>query len=80
MLASRTAPVVEVIEDQVNGLLVDFFDTEAIGGTVSEVLRARNKFESMRIAAMATVRERYAFRDGVRLYRGLIEGMSAATN
>jgi glycosyltransferase involved in cell wall biosynthesis len=38
VVASNTAPVREVIEDGVNGLLVDFFDTGAIAKRIEEAL------------------------------------------
>jgi len=62
VLGSRTPPVEEVIVDGENGLLVDFFDTEAIACRLAEVLETRERFDSMRRAARRTVVERYALR------------------
>ena len=39
VVGSRTGPVQEVIDDGVDGLLVDFFDTEALADRVVEVLQ-----------------------------------------
>jgi len=38
VVASRTAPVEEVMEHEVNGLLLDFFDVRALAETVAAVL------------------------------------------
>ena len=38
IVGSSTAPVTEAIEDRVHGLLVDFFDPQAIANSVSEFL------------------------------------------
>jgi glycosyltransferase involved in cell wall biosynthesis len=59
LVASRTAPVTELIEDGKNGRLVDFFDTGAIAKTASELIEARSKYAAMRNAARETVVERY---------------------
>ena len=59
VLASRTAPVEEVIEDGKNGLLFDFFDTEAIAVRVAEVLAQPERFRALREQARRTVVERY---------------------
>jgi glycosyltransferase involved in cell wall biosynthesis len=60
VVGSRTAPVEEVIVDGENGLLVDFFDSDALAARIAEVLDAPQRFASMRLAARRTVLERYA--------------------
>jgi glycosyltransferase involved in cell wall biosynthesis len=60
IVGSRTGPVEEVIVDGENGLLVDFFDAEALATRVAEVLRAPARFEPLREQARRTVVERYA--------------------
>jgi len=59
IVASRTAPVEEVIRDGENGYLVDFFDREALADRVSDMLVNREKQEPLRAAARRTVVERF---------------------
>ena len=59
VIASRTAPVEEVIRDGDNGHLVDFFDTDAIADRVSEALAHPEREEPIRANARRTVVERY---------------------
>lgn len=59
VVGSRTAPVEEVIRDGENGLLVDFFDQEAIATRVAEALARPERFTALRARARATVVERY---------------------
>jgi glycosyltransferase involved in cell wall biosynthesis len=59
IVASRTAPVEEVIRDGDNGYLVDFFDTNALADRVSDLLLEPEQHEPMRAAARQTVMERY---------------------
>jgi glycosyltransferase involved in cell wall biosynthesis len=60
VLASKTAPVLEVIEDGVNGLLVDFFDTQAIAERIEEALDDRCRGDALRRRARETILENYA--------------------
>ena len=60
VLASKTAPVLEVIEDGVNGLLVDFFDTQAIAERIEEALDDRGRGDALRRRARETILENYA--------------------
>jgi glycosyltransferase involved in cell wall biosynthesis len=60
VVGSRTGPVEEVITDGENGLLVDFFDTDAMAARIAEVLASPERFESQRKAARRTVVDRYA--------------------
>jgi glycosyltransferase involved in cell wall biosynthesis len=62
VIGSRTGPVEEVIVDGENGLLVDFFDAEALAARVADVLSAPERFEPLREQARRTVVERYALR------------------
>ena len=59
LVASNTPPVKEVIKDQHNGLLVDFFDTDKITDTVSEVLANPDRYTEIRKNARQTVIERF---------------------
>ena len=57
VIGSDTAPVREVIRNGDNGLLVDFFDTEAIATTVAKALEEQPT--RLREQARETVVERY---------------------
>lgn len=59
MVASRTEPVQEVIEHGRNGLLVDFFDHQALAEQIAEALNHQRALEPLRQAARQTVVERY---------------------
>jgi glycosyltransferase involved in cell wall biosynthesis len=60
VLGSRTGPVEEVLEDGKNGLLVDFFDSDALATRMAEALAQPERFVPLREAARRTVLERYA--------------------
>ncbi|MEA5534110.1 glycosyltransferase family 4 protein [Crocosphaera sp. XPORK-15E] len=60
ILGSNTPPVQEVIEDGVNGLLVDFFAVDRIVERIEEVLDHPDKMADLRVKARETVQERYA--------------------
>lgn len=51
VVGSNTAPVQEVIEDGISGILVDFFDAEEIATAVCRVLTSFAGFESVKDAA-----------------------------
>ncbi len=59
VVGSRTAPVEEVITHGQNGLLVDFFDHNALADAVSDVLAQPASYAHLRTAARATALERY---------------------
>ena len=64
VVGSRTGPVQEVIDDGVDGLLVDFFDTEALADRVVEVLQHPERHRELvknarkRVAAQYDLRTR----------------------
>jgi glycosyltransferase involved in cell wall biosynthesis len=62
MVASSTGPVQEVIEHGRNGLLVDFFDHQALADTMAEALTRQQELQPLRQAARQTVAERYDLR------------------
>lgn len=59
VVASRTAPVEEVIVDGANGWLTDFFDHAALADRLAEVLARRAEVGALRAAARETVVQRY---------------------
>jgi glycosyltransferase involved in cell wall biosynthesis len=80
VVASATAPVLEVIEHERNGLTVDFFDQAALARTVIDALaRPAADFAQLKEAARRTVIERYD-RDTICLPRWieLIESLGRA--
>jgi len=59
VVASATEPVLEVIEDNVNGRLADFYDCEGLVAQVLAVLDDREAGRVLGEAARRTVQERY---------------------
>lgn len=59
VVASRTAPVEDVIVDGGNGLLVNFFDQEDILARLGQVLADPARFEAVRQAARTSVVNRF---------------------
>jgi glycosyltransferase involved in cell wall biosynthesis len=62
VVASNTAPVKEVIQDGVNGLLTDFFDPIALANRVTEVLGSPEKYVQQQTNARDTVVKTYDLR------------------
>jgi glycosyltransferase involved in cell wall biosynthesis len=60
VLASRTAPVEEMIEHGKNGLLVDFFDVDGFAAQAEEVLDAPHDFQHLGTAGVEMIRGRYS--------------------
>ncbi len=73
VLASNTAPVVEMIADGENGLLVDFFDVEGLARRAVEVLRDPSAFRVLGERGAALVAERYALASTLPRLLGLFE-------
>jgi len=59
VIGSRTPPVEEVVSDGVNGLLTDFFDTDAVAAKVDQALQHQGELFPLREAARRSVLERY---------------------
>jgi glycosyltransferase involved in cell wall biosynthesis len=59
VVGSATPPVQEVIDDGMNGLLVDFFDHENLAKTVARVLADPKAYDPLRQAARQTVVDHY---------------------
>ncbi|MDJ0897165.1 MAG: glycosyltransferase family 4 protein [Xenococcus sp. MO_188.B8] len=59
IVGSDTPPVKEVIEDGVNGLLVDFFKPEQIAARVIEALDSPDKMAKIRQRARETIVDKY---------------------
>jgi glycosyltransferase involved in cell wall biosynthesis len=72
VIGSRTGPVQEVIEDGVNGLLVDFFDHGAMADRVVAALDNQAAMRHLREAAQATARNRYSLAQGEQAFRRLL--------
>src|SRR5260221_14294546 len=59
VIASRTPPVEEVIDGATNGLLFDFFDTEALARQISSALQNPAAATAIRRQARRHVVERF---------------------
>lgn len=63
VLASNTTPVTEVIENNLNGILFDFFKPDEIAHKVDFVLNNRNEFEHIRTNARKIITENFNQQD-----------------
>jgi glycosyltransferase involved in cell wall biosynthesis len=59
VVGSKTGPVEELIQDGVNGKLVDFFDVDGWSSTLIDALGRPEKYVGMREAARRTIVEGY---------------------
>ncbi|MHC5829325.1 MAG: glycosyltransferase, partial [Nostoc sp.] len=59
LVASKTPPVLEVIQDGVNGLLVNFFSPQNIANRVEEALNNPQEMNAIRANARETIIKRY---------------------
>ncbi|WP_448208331.1 glycosyltransferase family 4 protein [Azospirillum sp. sgz302134] len=59
VIGSSTIPVEEVLRDRQNGLLVDFFDGEALVDRIDEVFQHPDRMQTLRDRARRTVVENY---------------------
>jgi glycosyltransferase involved in cell wall biosynthesis len=62
IVGSATPPVEEVIEDGVNGFLVDFFSPEDLARRLAAALESNGRSAPMRQAARQTILDRYEAR------------------
>lgn len=77
MVASRTQPVQEVIEDGVNGLFADFFSPEDVAVKLAQLLDAKDGNISMRAAARQTVLNHYDLKKILPLQMQLVRDIAA---
>ncbi len=77
LVASDTEPVREVVRNEENGLLVDFFDTGALAERICDALDRPGAFSHLRDGARRTAVERYAFTRLVPLRVRLLEAVAS---
>ena len=73
VIGSDTAPVREVIQDGVNGVLVDFFDAGAIAQVVSDNLVMQNRQYSLRKQAVVEMTKNYNLISGISAYQEILQ-------
>jgi glycosyltransferase involved in cell wall biosynthesis len=76
IVGSATAPVQEVIEDGVHGLLADFYDVDALAARALEVLRDPPAHRHLGSAARARVLERYEKRLSLGELQRFLQGVT----
>jgi glycosyltransferase involved in cell wall biosynthesis len=79
VIGSATPPVQEVIRHGQNGLLVPFFEPEALADTLLDVLARPEAFADMRRAARQTIIERYALGKCLTRQRSLMAQLLGAS-
>jgi glycosyltransferase involved in cell wall biosynthesis len=73
VVGSATAPVQEVIQDQHNGLLVDFFSPQAVAEAIAELLSDRKLAKQLGKAARSTVLKHYRLTNCVQRQLALMD-------
>jgi glycosyltransferase involved in cell wall biosynthesis len=65
IVGSATPPVLEVLEDGVNGLVVDFFSPNEIADRVAAILDHPDRMQAMRVAARETAIRNFDFKSNL---------------
>ena len=73
VVGSDTAPLQEVIKPNRNGLLVNFFDHQALAQSVHDLLHDRDRAQALGRAARQTILDRYNLQDCVQRQLTLIK-------
>lgn len=73
IVGSDTAPVREIIADGDNGLLVPFFEPEALATRLADILADPSRYAPLRERARALITARYDMNDLTKRYFNLIE-------
>ena len=76
VIGSDTAPVREVIRSGRNGLLVPFFDTDALAEAILGVLANPEGHFALRVAARRTIERRFRLADCLDHQRSLLEKLT----
>ena len=76
IVGSDTEPVRELVTDGDNGVLVPFFDTDAITDKVCHILENQAEYETLRENARQTILDRYSTKDLVPNYWNLIKSVA----
>ena len=76
VIGSRTPPVEEVITHGENGLLVDFFDQEALVRAVTRALHHPEEFAPLRQKARATIEKHYELETCLAVQEKLVRQMA----
>lgn len=76
LIGSNTAPIMEVLQDGVNGLVVDFFSPEQVAKRVDEVFAHKDRMQDLRRAARQTIVDRYDLKKLMPLHAGLISDLA----
>lgn len=77
VLGSNTTPVLEVLEDGRNGVVVDYFSPEDIAAKTLAVLEKPQDFTHIRQAARQTIIDRFDLQKLLPLHEKLIEQVAA---
>ena len=56
---SDTAPIKEVIQNNFNGILVDFYDIDLLVKNVNLILNNPENYSNIRTSARKTIKEKY---------------------
>ena len=63
IIASNTAPVTEYMQDNYNGILVDFNDINAIVKNASEIINNKDKYKEISKNARKTIVDKCKLKD-----------------
>ncbi len=63
IVASDTAPVKEVIQNNFNGILVDFYDIDLLVKNVNLILNNPENFSNIRTSARKTINEKFELKN-----------------
>lgn len=79
IVASNTPPVRELIVDDREGLLTEFFDIEAMAARIAGALERTDRGEPLRRAARSRIQRNYALRDLLPRHLDLIRQVAAGS-